>query len=87
VAMVKAEVEAEVVAVAVGIEGEGEVAVAAAVLGGPKVAVEVDRWVEVVAVEAPHVEVLVDVAGVTLASGRRTFERFMILGSRKKGTG
>ena len=86
-AITKAEVETEVVAEVVGRAGEGGVAVAVAILGGAKVAVEVGRWVEVAVVEDPHVVALVDVVGATLVSGKRAFERLMILGSRRKGTG
>ena len=94
-AMVKAEAEAEAVVVEeAGTGGEGEVAVlegamavAEVVVVGVKVAVEVDRWVEVAVVEAPFVGGPVDVAGATSVSGRRAFGRFTILGSKKKGTG
>jgi len=78
VAMFKAEAEVEVVVVEGAETGGGEEAVG---LVGVKVAVEV------AVVEAPSVVAPVDVAGVTSVSGRKTFEQFTILGSRRKGTG
>lgn len=84
--MAKAAAEAEVAVE--GVETGEEVEVAVAVMGGTKVGAEVDRWVEVVVVvEVPLVAAAVDVAGVTLVSGKRTFAPFMILASRRKGTG
>jgi len=82
-AMVEVEVEAEVEAE----EGEeveetgggGEVAVLEAVTA----AVEVAQWVEVV----PPAVALVGAAGVTSVSGRRTSKQFILLDSRRKGTG
>lgn len=69
------EVEVEVGEIGGGVEVAGlEVATVAA---------EVVQWVEAV----PLVAVLVDVAGVTSASGSKTSKRFTLLSSRKKGTG
>ena len=77
-AMVKAEAEVEV-AEEIGEGGE------AAVLEVATTVVEAPQWAEV-AEEAPVVVALVDVAGATPVSGRRTSEQFTILGSRSRRT-
>lgn len=62
------------------IGGGGEVAV----LEAATAVVEVVQWGEVEVEEVPPV---VDVAGATSVSGRRTSERFTLLSSRRKRTG
>jgi len=79
--MVTAEAEVEVARVVEEIEGEVAREVAETE-GGGEAPVVLEAVTVAVEVGVPLVVALADVAGVTSASGRRTFQRFSPLSSR-----